>query len=229
MPLASRCKTGVVGALFSIDPRGRRESPSSRWVTPRRANIRIVRRIIRCGLSLVSVNERKGKLKLGHGARNPSFAVSPKCTDPLDHGYSPGWSTIRGSRGVAFDTGRRSPGGPRPRSHRVGKKKPRLPDVDAGPVAEIEVAREVGVGSTQGGGDGFRTLRRRNQVNVAGHQAVSPQAQMGAVGVVAQEVEIEARSWGSKRPIGKRPQVGNLDYNGFATSTSQPYVEYTVE
>lgn len=54
------------------------------------------------------------------------------------------------------------------------------------------MAGKVGVGAAQRGGHGVGALRHGDQVNVLGHEAVSPEAQRSVVGVVPQEVEIEA-------------------------------------
>ena len=63
--------------------------------------------------------------------------------------------------------------------------------MSAGALAQIEVAREFGLGSADRRRQRIASLRNRDQVHVIRHQAISQQAKSRAFAPVAQQVEIE--------------------------------------
>ena len=71
------------------------------------------------------------------------------------------------------------------------REEARLPDVPTGSSGDIEVFGEIGMRPAQSGGERLRVLRHADQVDVVGHEAVSPQRQPGALGVVLQEIFIK--------------------------------------
>ena len=68
-----------------------------------------------------------------------------------------------------------------------------LPDVPAAALAQVEMAGEIGVGSTQGERHGVGTLRYRDYVKVIGHAAVGPYAKFGFLAVATQKVKIKGQ------------------------------------